>query len=318
VISDTQTQVVVDTLTGNYYWEYFFDLVDEDGNIVNLGYYDAFVKAVNYLYSEASFITVMIPQHTHFSWLIAIAILYIIIASTAIGIKVYTMLGGQLSDIPIIGGALQAVSDWITTLANAIGSVLSPIGKWIIDAFISTMTPVVNALISAGQALWSLIVQGMDALLSFSGNAHLFTDILNFLGTLVTNIGNAFTFIGTLLTQGFTLLGAFFINAATILTSFVGTFVSMWNYFNQIVGGAYGVGVNFWDMAAPVLPSLLTLLAIGYVIWLIVLWEEHGLGAVIDHFRGLLDIASFILGTLLYIAQLFIQFVNGLIEAIPF
>jgi hypothetical protein len=317
VISDTQTQVVVDTLTGNYYWEYFFDLVDEDGNTVNLGYYDAFVKAVNYL-SAGYGITVMIPEHTHFAWMIVILILYIIVASASIGLAVYTMQGGKLSDIPIIGGALQTVSDWITTLANAIGRVLSPIGKWITDAFISTMTPVVNAIISAGQALWSLIVQGMDTLLSFSGNAHLFTDIINFLGTLVTNIGNAFTFIGTLLTQGFTLLGAFFSNVATIITSFVGTFVSMWNYFCQIVGGAYGVGVDFWNMAAPVLPSLLTLLAIGYVIWLIVLWEEQGLGAVIDHFRGLFDIAAFILGTLLHIAQVFIQFVNGLIEALPF
>jgi hypothetical protein len=318
VASDTSEQAVLDTVTGNYWWEYFFNLVDRNGNPVNINYYDPFVK-VSVLVKSDTGITTMIKEHTHlawFVWLVLIAIAATIVG--AVGTLVYVMTGGRLSDIPIIGGALQAAADWMSTLANLIATALTPIGTWIVNAFIAAMSPVFNALVQVGQALWSVVVQVMDTLLSFTGNAHLFTDIINFLGTLATNIGNAFTFIGTLLVQGFTLLAAFFNNVATILTSFVGTFVSMWNYFNQILGGAYGVGVDFWNMAAPVLPSLLTLLAIGYVIWLIVLWEERGLGAVIDHFRGLFDIATFILGTLLHIAQVFIQFVNGLIEALPF
>lgn len=206
------------------------------------------------------------------------------------------------------GGFLGSVVSTLSGAFNALGNFISPA----LMAFIN------NYLMPALLGLWNGLVSVMNSLLSFSGNPHLFTDIINFLTMLATNVGNALVYIGTLLTQGFLFLGTIFTNFATVITSFVGTFISMWDMGMGVVGGAYGVGLDFWAMTSPIIVPLLTLLAIGYVIWLITLWDERGLGAVIDHVRGVLDIGAFIFGTLLHIGQVFIQFISALIEALPF
>jgi len=315
IASDTQKQAVTDENTGEYWWEYFFDLVDEDGNPVNLRYFDPLVK-VSVLVQSDTGITTMIKSHTHLGWLAILIIALITIGIVAL--TVYVMTGGSLAEIPVIGGALQAAADWITRLAQAIANFLAPIGNWIVNAFLNAMGPVATALVNALHGLWNWIVSGMDSLLSFTGNTHLFSDFISFMGTLATNIANAISYMGTLITQAFSLVSALWNSFARVLTSFVGTFVNMWNTFSSLMQGGYGMMIDFYGMWAPVLDSILVLLAIGYVLWLIILWEDKGLGAVIDHIRGVLDILGFVASIFLRVIQMLVNVVTAVLEAIPF
>ncbi|MGQ9624777.1 MAG: DUF2341 domain-containing protein [Candidatus Bathycorpusculaceae bacterium] len=315
VASDTEEQHVQDENTGEYWWEYFFVLVDAYGNPVNIRYYDPVVKVSVLVQSDNNILT-MIKTHTHLVWYVWIALA--IIATLGFFATAYVLTGGNLASIPVIGGAMQGMVDWTSSLAMAIANALRPLADWIWSSLIAVMNPVVTALINGITALWSWVVAAFDLLFSFSGNPHLFSDFLSFMGTLVSNIANAISWFATLIIQGFTFIGAFFITFATVLTSFVGTFVNMWNGFVSVMSGGAGMMLDFYGMWAPMLNSILVLLAIGYVIWLIVLWENKGLGGVIDHVKGVLDIIVFIGHLFLGVIQTLIHVITSILEGIPF
>jgi len=294
--------------------EYFFTYEDAEGNVRTLPWFDALVRTTITVMAYGGFVGIL--EHESFPWLILIAIL--VVSVVAVGTIYYLAATGNPIAKAIVETIFQPIIDFLSGLAGQIAQALRPVGEWIISAFLGAMEPIIKALSTALTALWNWIVSGMDYLLSFTGNTHLFSDFINFIVTLATNIANAIIYIGTLITQAFTLIVPLWNTFVTILTNFVGTFISMWDKFVEVMQGGYGMMVDFYGMFEPVLPSILTLLAIGYVIWLIVLWEQKGLGAVIDHIKGVIDILSFVASIFLRVIQTLIHIITAILEAIPF
>ena len=316
VLSDTQTQRVTDT-TGAYWWEYYFPLLNCDGNAVELTYYDPYVKMTNYL-KAGSGVTVSIPSHTDFAWLVAFAIIVLILSITGIGVAVYTLLGGNVASIPIIGGAVQAVSNWIGDLANAIGSVLKPIGTWIVNAFIATLQPIFNSICSVLMSVWSGFVGLMDSVFTSLGWTNGFTAILNVFYSFLSWFTTSLSYVLQLGTS----LITFIANGLSVIASyFVGLFNALGTFYNDLVWIWNGT-LPYWWWIPQLLTQILPLLFLLWILWCISpLFGNRSISGGIEgtkrNFENTLGYVVKAVMLLWRIVDFTIGLISKLLEAIP-
>ena len=83
----------------------------------------------------------------------------------------------------------------------------------------------------------------------------------------------------------------------------------------MILDNGWGLTTSIWDAIGMI--WWITLAFILYPIWLLVLWEERGLDAVISHIKGVIDLFAFLGTILIGVIRLALNVIGRIIESIP-
>lgn len=191
-----------------------------------------------------------------------------------------------------------------TGVLGAIWSMFQGIAKWIGDN-----------ILFGGLSLWTTFVAFLDTIAGWLGAPYFFTNLFNWIGEgfgyLINSAGYAWTVIASIFIMIGQLLAAFITTLGELITSFVTT-LSM---FVDFMGGGLGAAGNLWDTFQ--ISTWITLAIIFYPIYLIILWDQKGLDAVITQLTWIFGILVWLYGFFRSLIELIIHFITGLIESIP-
>lgn len=189
-------------------------------------------------------------------------------------------------------------------LLGALYTMFASIGSWLGE----------NVMFG-GLNLWGAFVGFLDTIASMFGQPKFFTNLFNWIAQLIGYLADSMSFIPTLLTAVFqlftNLMGSFLTTMGELIQSLVNTFTS----FMDMMGGAYGVGVNLWDALG--ISQWLMVAMIFYPIYLIILWDQEGEDAVLKQLTWMFGLLSWIFGFLVSLVQFVIRMITSVIESIP-
>ena len=184
---------------------------------------------------------------------------------------------------------------------------------WTMFAFIGSFLS--ENVLFGGLNLWGTFVNFLDSIAGIFGQPKFFTNLFAWIADMFGYLGNAISYVVTLLTSVFllfaNLLGSFLTIMADLITSLIGTVT----YFTDMMGGAFGVGVNVWNDLG--ISTWIMLVIVFYPIYLIILWDDQGMDAVIQQLTWLFGILTWVFGFLLSLAQFVIGLITSVIESIP-
>lgn len=199
------------------------------------------------------------------------------------------------TQMPVVGN---------TGVLGAVWSMFQGIGQWLSEN-----------ILFGGLNLWGNFVAFLDTIAGWLGAPGFFT-------WLFSEIGNAFTYLINSAGYAWEVLSSIFILTGSLLSVFVttvadliGSFVSFLSNFVDFMGGGLGAAANLWDTLG--IASWIQLGMILYPLYLLILWEEKGMGAVIEQL-------TWIFGLLVWLFHFFeglvmgaVQLISSLIESIP-
>lgn len=191
-----------------------------------------------------------------------------------------------------------------TGIFGAIWSMFAGIGKWLSDN-----------ILFGGLNLWGNFVAFLDTIAGWLGAPGFFTNLFNWIGEgftyLVSSAGYAWDVLANIFVLMGSLLSAFVVTVGELIGSFVNTLSG----FVDFMGGGIGAAGNLWDQLG--IMTWLTVVIIFYPLYLLILWEQKGMDAVITQL-------TWIFGLLVWLYHFFeglvtgvINLVTSLIESIP-
>jgi len=349
---DVQDSRLITAYDGSYAtpFAYSFELVDENANPHLLAWFDGW--AVSGLKIETkSYVTswarMEIESHK-FSWLAVAFIFFPVIVGGWIAyqaitsgkdpvttiVEYSTEITNTLISIPeIVGTAVRTagepVRDAIAGLSHDIIAAVSGLGGILANAFapfydwFAGIAPsIVNALTGTGSLIfqaiigaWTLYVGVIDALFAWAGSPFSFSTFVGWVTDAAGWVSASFLYSVSLFTSFFTFLSGWL----TGLLEIVVAAFTWWAMEIQMVGsfltGSYGVGVNFWTEYN--LTTWIGLVLICYPIFLVFMWDEKGLGAVIEHVTFMYNSFHLLAYILLTIIHYVSSMITRLIEMIP-
>ena len=191
-----------------------------------------------------------------------------------------------------------------TGVLGAIFSMFSGIGQWLSEN-----------ILFGGLNLWGNFVAFLDTIAGWLGAPHFFSDLFAW-------IGEGFSYVGMAAANGFELLVNFFSLFGSLLTAFVyslgeivGSFVSFLSNFVSFMEGGVGAAGNLWDQLG--ILQWLTVALVFYPLYLVILWDEKGMDAVIQQLTWIFGIAVFLYHFFEGLIQGLITMISALIESIP-
>jgi len=189
-------------------------------------------------------------------------------------------------------------------ILGALWSMFAGFGQWMSEN-----------VIFGGLNLWSTFVNFLDTISGMFGYPTFFSDLFSWIAELFGYLGDSAGYIGTIATALFSLFGsllaAFLTTVADLITNLVAT-VTM---FSDMMGGAYGVGVNLWETFN--IAQWLQLVMILYPLYLVILWDEKGMDAVIQQLTWIFGLLSWLFGFFVSLIQFTIGLITTVIESIP-
>jgi len=212
----------------------------------------------------------------------------------------------------------QTIVNALSPIVTAIANVAAPF----IQTFINFLSDILTAIINIAAGLWTIIVTAADGLLYaiFPGLGPVafstfISGITSFFVGLFTWIVASFGYLVTMLTSFFEFftasMGKFLNTIATVITQLV---LMIQGIFSLISGG-YGQTYNIFEALR--LDIWIVIFAIFYPIFLLGLWEQKGLDAMLNHIQMILNIFAWIFRMLITVVQMFITVISGIIESIP-
>ena len=197
--------------------------------------------------------------------------------------------------VPVMpqGGFLGAVVSALSSLAKGLSDVFGP----------------------AILALWLIFVAFLDTIAGLFGAPKFFTNLFNFIGNIISWFVTSIGYVVSMLLSMFLFLGATMGKMVNTLTSVVNVFVSMIQKFFFVLDQGWGGASSLWDTLN--LGMWVTLAAILYPIYLLYLWEEEGLDAVISQLKFIMDVLAMLIHGFITVIQITIDVIGRIIEAIP-
>jgi len=197
--------------------------------------------------------------------------------------------------VPVMpqGGFLGTVVSWFQ------GSI-----KWLSDN-----------IMFGGLNLWGNFVGFMDTIASWLGFPNGFTNLIAWLGSFVSWLSTSFGWLISMLTSTFNFLTAFMTKLINTTATALGIFTNMINNFFFMIGTGYGYTVGTWEMLG--MTWWITIFFILYPLFLLGMWEERGLDAVISHINGVKDILAFIGTIFIRVIELTLNIIGRIIESVP-
>jgi hypothetical protein len=174
---------------------------------------------------------------------------------------------------------------------------------------------IVNGVTWAAMTMFNVWVGFCDTVFTTMGFPNVADTYRRWLTDSISFLIDALGYSFQLLTMFFSFLTEYFGKIYTILNMAFTTWMSMLTYFTAFLGGTYTSGVNIWVDYN--IPQWITLGLILYPIYLVFLWEEEGLGAVIDQLTFLYNVLHGTVYLLLTIAEYIWAGISRLLEAIP-
>jgi hypothetical protein len=191
-----------------------------------------------------------------------------------------------------------------TGLLGALFSVFQGIGQWLSE----------NVMFG-GLNLWGNFVAFLDTIAGWLGAPKFFTNLFNWIGSGFTYLTQSATYVFTLLYNFFLMIGQLMGAFIATLGEFVLSIITTLGYLVDFLGGIGTGAGNLWDQFQ--IWSWIQLALIFYPIYLIILWEEHGMDAVLSQLTMIWGIASWLFGFFIQIIMAVISFAHTLIESIP-
>ena len=156
----------------------------------------------------------------------------------------------------------------------------------------------------------------LDTIAASVGLPTVFTTLLDYLVIFwewfVDSLAYLVTLLGTLFE---TVLGPVMAKFLNLLISVFTQWMNMITTFLHFLDGAYTGGLNLWNDLN--LATWIMIGAILYPLYLVFLWEERGMEAVIAQLTFIKDIVYTLVHSFLAMAQWFIDLIGRIIESIP-
>jgi hypothetical protein len=214
----------------------------------------------------------------------------------------------------IIGAVFGLGTVFMQGLAP-LGAILQSAGAGFVDALILGMTLIYQRFLEVIIDGWTQALIFYDeifAWLGFPGGASTMT---GWLGSAWSWMVSSITYSVSLFPVFFTFLGTFMVQ----LIAFIAEAFQWWGAIfvatGSFLAGGYGTGVNIWTTYN--IPQWITLGLILYPIYLVFLWEEEGLGAVIDQITFIYNTLHLMIYVFLTMIHYVSNMVTRLIELIP-
>jgi len=189
-------------------------------------------------------------------------------------------------------------------LLGALISGLSQNFKWISDN-----------ILYGGLSLWPMFVAFLDTIAAWLGVPNAFSNFMTWISGAWGGMASGMGWLTGPIVGGFQFLGIFMVQ----LLFFIAL---AFTYFGQVISGIFGFFTGTAAGATDLWTSLnlqqwLILGLILYPVWLIILWDEHGLDAVETELRRDWWVFSTIFGVLISIGRFILQVIMAVIESIP-
>jgi hypothetical protein len=162
---------------------------------------------------------------------------------------------------------------------------------------------------------WMVFVELVDSVFAWAGYPGAFRTFTGWLGSMWGLLLASITYSVSLMTAFFSFVSIFMVQ----LIAFISEVFQWWGMIFTVTGsflaGGYGTGVNIWTTYN--VPQWITLGLILYPIYLMFLWEEEGLGAVIDQITFIYNTLHLMVYVFLTMVHYISAMISRLIEAIP-
>jgi hypothetical protein len=197
--------------------------------------------------------------------------------------------------IPTVGN-----SGLLGALWSGLSSAFSLIGPWLWLAILG---------------LWTVFVAFLNTIAGWIGAPNGFSNLLTWIASGWSWLASSFLYVITIIGAIFTFLisgiGAFIWTIGQALVSFAHVIVQIGSW---ITGGVTGVG-NLWTTFG--ISTWLMLGILFYPLYLVILWDSKGLGAVIEQLTWIWGMLSWLANFFLQVIHTIIAVINAVIEAIP-
>jgi len=197
--------------------------------------------------------------------------------------------------VPIMpqGGFLGALVVWLGQVVKRLGEVFGPT---ILD-------------------FWYAFVNFLDTVFTEFGWPNGFSQLLSWIGNFALWLADSFTYLISLLTSVFLFLMAIVEKLANTLSTIITQWVAIIQGIFGMLGDSMNTGVNLWNDLN--LGTWVILMAIMYPVFLLLMWDEKGIDAPINHVKMLCDILALIGHVFITVIQVFLRLIGRLIESIP-
>ena len=162
---------------------------------------------------------------------------------------------------------------------------------------------------------WHIFVNFLDTIFGWLGMPHGFSSFLSWISSGIAWLTTSFLYVITLLGAifGFIIatVGGFLTAIAQALASFANVIVMIGSFLSGGVGGAG----NLWNSLG--LMQWFTVGLLFYPLYLVVLWDEKGMGAVMEQLGWIWGTVNWLAHFFLTVITTVFNLISGIIEAIP-
>ena len=170
-------------------------------------------------------------------------------------------------------------------------------------------------VIFGGLNLWSTFVDFLDTIAAMFGAPKFFTNLFVWMAELLGYLVESAGYIGTMATSLFSLIGALLGHFLTIMAEIISTAVNTITMITDMMAGGYGVGVDLWETFG--IGQWITIAIIFYPLYLVILWDQEGMDAVIKQLTMMFGILSWLFDFFVQLIQFTIRLITTVIESIP-
>lgn len=159
------------------------------------------------------------------------------------------------------------------------------------------------------------LIGWMDTAAGFFGYPNFFSNLFSYLGHLFNGFIEGVLAFGNIIGTGLSFVTEWLSYMVSVIGDAFAQWLGMFQMGVEMIQGAFGVGVDLWETFN--LSLWLTLAFILYPLYLVIMWDEHGLDRVISHLRVVAWIPTLVFKILSWLVMSFITILSYVIEAIP-
>jgi hypothetical protein len=191
-----------------------------------------------------------------------------------------------------------------TGILGAIFSMFSGIGQWLSE----------NVLFG-GLNLWGNFVAFLDTIAGWLGAPGFFSNLFAWIGDGMAYLVSGVTSFFEIVLNFFLLFGQLLGTFLTTIGQLIASLLNTLSIFVDIMGGVWGGAGNLWTTLG--IANWLILAMVFYPLYLVYLWEQEGMDAVVSQLTMIFGILSWLFHFFVTIATFISDLVTGLIESIP-
>lgn len=172
-----------------------------------------------------------------------------------------------------------------------------------------------NNIIFGGLNLWGNFVAFLDTIAAWLGAPNFFSNLFAQIGEAWGWFESSLVYAWDVVANIFILIGELLVVFVTTIADLIVSFVNFLGMFTEFIGGGLGAAADIWDALG--LLTWLELAMILYPLYLVILWEERGMDAVIQQLTWIFGLLVWLKDFFIGIATFIITIITSIIESIP-